>query len=847
MKLKNSNSSFLSSALFTALLVSYSAQAADFTWDSSTAVGYQNSNGIWGTDSFWTNRTLTGVTLQAWNPADTAWFGGNASSAATPSGPFTITLNGSQSALGIRQISNGAGDFTLTGGTLTLTNAGGIRADRGTFTINSDVATSIGINVATQTATSLIVLGGSNTINGTISLTGIGAVKLTNGSALGGTGVLVSAGVTGGTASLDIDGLAISGRVFRANNGFSASLLSSSTVSDASWAGDVQLGSSTATPPVTVFSGNVAAGATGAGLSLTLSGNISGAGGTGILSTLANSRLILTGAINSSPAGTIVATNSTLTVGNDTTTGSLGTGGVSLTAADSTLAFNRSNALPVPNLITGLGKVTAQNSTGTVTLSAANTYSGGTTVSGGRLTIGIASTATGSTLLTGATGIGNVTLGDGVTLPQSGSLWYAETVTLQGDVTLEGNVRQQVGFKTLDLAGGTRTIFVNPTGGNVKQTITGNTALEGTGRSRWEMLDISDTHPAVTNTGTLTVQNGNLALASNLTGSDYAGFMFQFPSIFAGNAGLIVGPNILLKTGVEGALGTTTDSTLTAKLTVNGIWSLGSSVGSGHTVYSLSGSGKVYASMDSANSTGRIVTLNGTAGSTDFSGELSDGPGTGKLSVVKNGTSTQVLSGVNTYTGDTTVTSGVLAVTGSSIANSNKLVINGGKVDLTGAETVGTLFFGAVQQVAGTYSLSGGVGIIASSNFTGSGTLVVTSGPPSGYTIWASANASGQAANLDFDNDGVSNGVEYFMGETGSTFTANPPIVTTGLVRTVTWPRDPAAVATFKVQLSDTLEAGGWTDIVPPNASIDESNPNQVTYTLPSGAPKKFCRLSVTP
>jgi hypothetical protein len=79
------------------------------------------------------------------------------------------------------------------------------------------------------------------------------------------------------------------------------------------------------------------------------------------------------------------------------------------------------------------------------------------------------------------------------------------------------------------------------------------------------------------------------------------------------------------------------------------------------------------------------------------------------------------------------------------------------------------------------------------------------------------------------------------MGQTGSTFTANPGVI----AGKVTWPKDPAFVGTFKVQVSDTLALGSWTDIVPPDASIDESNPNQVVFTLPTGASKKFARLNV--
>jgi hypothetical protein len=78
------------------------------------------------------------------------------------------------------------------------------------------------------------------------------------------------------------------------------------------------------------------------------------------------------------------------------------------------------------------------------------------------------------------------------------------------------------------------------------------------------------------------------------------------------------------------------------------------------------------------------------------------------------------------------------------------------------------------------------------------------------------------------------------MGETGSSFTKNPEVVN----GTVTWKRDPnAVIGSYKIQISETLDA--WTDIVPPNASINETNPNQVTYTLPTGSAKKFCRLQV--
>lgn len=216
--------------------------------------------------------------------------------------------------------------------------------------------------------------------------------------------------------------------------------------------------------------------------------------------------------------------------------------------------------------------------------------------------------------------------------------------------------------------------------------------------------------------------------------------------------------------------------------------------------------------------------------------------------LTKRGSGSLTLDATNTYTGDTVVEAGTLVLTGGSIADSAKLVIDpGAVVDLAADETVNSLFYGASQQAAGTYGRSDVIPAVDfpdDTRFSGPGTLTVTSGSAAtGYTAWAAANAGGEAADLDTDKDGVPNGVEYFMGQTGSSFTNNPVISGS----TITWPKDPGYAGTFKVQLSDTLAAGSWTDITPPDPSIDTTNPNQVVFTIPTGAPKKFIRLSVTP
>jgi hypothetical protein len=147
--------------------------------------------------------------------------------------------------------------------------------------------------------------------------------------------------------------------------------------------------------------------------------------------------------------------------------------------------------------------------------------------------------------------------------------------------------------------------------------------------------------------------------------------------------------------------------------------------------------------------------------------------------------------------------------------------------------------------------------LISATGFTGFGLDAngyLTASAAGGYSSWQAANGpTTQTIDLDHDNDGVSNGVEYFLGgntnTTGST--AVPSVINTAGVLSVTWTKAASYTGTygsdFWVETSATLTGAWATELADPTPGFTVTFPSatEVKYTFPPGT-KNFARLKVT-
>ncbi|MCX6878319.1 MAG: Ig-like domain-containing protein, partial [Verrucomicrobia bacterium] len=157
---------------------------------------------------------------------------------------------------------------------------------------------------------------------------------------------------------------------------------------------------------------------------------------------------------------------------------------------------------------------------------------------------------------------------------------------------------------------------------------------------------------------------------------------------------------------------------------------------------------------------------------------------------------------------------------------------------------------GTGQYAIGTFTASDTTQVIGVSGQGVINAVVVRELTLGGFASWQTANSTAQGLDGDHDNDGVPNGIEYFLGGNTNTtgFTSLPGVTNTGGTLSVTWTKAAdytgAYGTDFVVETSVDL-TGDWApEALGGNVTITG---NDVTYTFPSplGA-KKFARLKVT-
>ncbi len=687
--------------------------------------------------------------------------------------PGNITITGgatlSASANMILDANRGIAIGPSGSGTATLAPATGTTLTYNGIIANSGTATG---GLTKSNTTGILVLGGANTYAGDTAISG-GTLKITKPLAIpfgAGKGNVSIASTNSGNLDLNgnainVNGLTGAGTVTNTATGQASSITVGNNNATSGFTGVISNGS-----------GTVSLGKTGTG-TLTLSGNSTYTGGTTITG----------GTINISRETALGASSGNLTFNGSGATLQLAatispsTRNMVLTT-DGTIDTN-GFTLATSGTISGVGGL-SKIGAGTLSLSGVNTYSGNTTVSVGTLQLAnVAAIPSGS-------GKGNLSLASGTTLDLNNLSPTVNGLTGAGTVT-----NSQTGAVTFTAGSNDAT----STFSGIIQNGNGTVAFTKTGTG---ILTLSGTN---TFTGTTTVSAGTLALAGGTvipdTGAvvlaDTAGAVLQLnaaETIGSLAGGGLSGGNVSLQgftltTGaansdsifngaISGTGGLTKDGT--GKLTLGGTntysgpttistgtLALGSDKGlSSNSTLTIFGPGFLdingySVAMDGLLGTGTILnnglidatlTAGAGGGSTSFGGVIADG--TKAISLTKSGSGTLTLTGINTYSGDTTIangtlsvanigaggnlgtgtnpiilgdvaTKGILSYTGTSdLTYTRGFTVNagGGEINTTAAGKTLTLQ-GTDITTAGTFTVSGDGNALVQSVITGSGGL----------------------------------------------------------------------------------------------------------------------------
>lgn len=734
----------------------------------------------------------------------------------TALGTGALTINGGTLAAsgGARSLSNSTtanGDFTF-GGSQDLTLSGAFSLGSGDRTItvdNTGTTTLSGVVSQAYYANFIkagngrLVLSNANTLTGPTTVAA-GTLAITNNNALGASGIWNNVVSNGATLELSnnltatLGGITLTGTGYNSagalnnlsgNNTLNGQVTFGGNTTINSTAGALTLGSYTdlgATTLTTSGVGNITfagqVGGSGGSLvksgsgTLTLSGANSYTGGT----TIAAGTLAANNASALSYTGNIAFTGGTLQYGSGVTTDwssrlANSSGAIKIDTNGNNVAF----ASSIAN--TNTGGLT-KSGTGTLTLSAANSYSGATSVTGGALNLqnnsalgtsssvavssGAALQLQGGVTVTGVP----VTLAGGTLESVSGTNQWAGNITLTSASTILSDTAGQtftvgnnsytntitMGANTLTVSGDGNTIiksFVGQSGD------TGSFVKDGTGT-------VTFTGDRNYYTGSTTVKNGTLILDTlnsyndqtilgNLTIGDGIGAAGSATVLYgSGNANNKIADTSTVTINADGLLDLNGKRDTIGALVMNGgridtrntlgsqgILTLAGSVTVGANTGTSTIDGYQFSLNDINNqNSARSITV-GANSNLQINSQVVYG------GITKLGTGMLTLTGDNTYGGVTTVSAGVLNIQsatalganagGLAVSPSGTTVASGAALQVQGSIAVGNEFLslngtgiandGALRSISGTNSWAGPIDLASAATIkTDAGTLTLT-------------------------------------------------------------------------------------------------------------------------
>lgn len=771
----------------------------------------------------------TGTGTQTFTNADPAL------AATTATGPITL-LEG-----GIAIGSNNA----LGSGVITVAGAGTLSASAGTQALDNDIVLGAALTALAGNGRTL-QLNGDISGAGSLVKTGIGTLRLagdnsyTGGTQLAAGRVEVGSDTAFGTGVLTKTG--------------GATLALADPAVGVTLANDIAL----TTNGFVVETGNV-------GVVFGLSGDISGDRNVAFAATSNGGTLLLsgdnsahTGALIAGPGG-VLGIGSSAAVGADAfvrfaTGGTMAFAGADLDVAGTvstvigggpaaaridTAGFNASISGTVAdhNATDTLALVKAGD--GTLTLAAANSYTGGTTIEGGSLAVGV----------DGALGSGAVVIRDGGALAAG-----ADGLVITNNIAIEGRGTVNTGANTLTIAGTISDVpllafagqwqvdqgpdwFSSPPDGPLAYTGQEAAALLFGGNAADYQISTLGTDPALVNNQawySIIGVGGGTALAqdysSKYLGSFYgptSGFTLNDPTNAASayvddNAtgaaftnyaftGTGAAPGTLVKAG-SGTLILTGVNTYSGGTDITeGTIAISSDTALGTGDISFSGLGGTLQALASF-STAKAITLNagGTIDSNGFDVTL-DGVIDGAGGLSKVGAGLLALTGVNTYSGGTTLTQGTISIGNVAALGTGTVTTAAGTTLLAGAD-----LFNLSNNVVlngGTTIDTQGFGVLMDGAISGTGALTKVG---AGNLALYGANSYTGGTNVDagtlFVNSAASAGTGTIAMANGTTFavvvasTATPNNMTLGgLVNVLV---DPGFTATLSGVVADGSAAG---------------------------------------